>query len=200
MRNATVILCVLMMMPLLLAGCGEEKNVKNSNNLSETNMSSDQVAKTEDSLVRPTEEPEQAVEVQTGTVLPEEEDNMKITNQIALTINDQILTATLEDNSSAEALKELLADGPLTISMSDYGNMEKVGNIGTKLPTNNEQITTEVGDLILYMGSAFVIYYAPNSWNFTRLGKINDISVQELKDILGNDSVDVTLSLADSIE
>lgn len=125
---------------------------------------------------------------------------MKITNQIALTINDQILTATLEDNSSAEALKELLADGPLTISMSDYGNMEKVGNIGTKLPTNNEQITTEVGDLILYMGSAFVIYYAPNSWNFTRLGKINDISVQELKDILGNDSVDVTLSLADSIE
>lgn len=62
MRNATVILCVLMMMPLLLAGCGEEKNVKNSNNLSETNMSSDQVAKTEDSLVRPTEEPEQAVE------------------------------------------------------------------------------------------------------------------------------------------
>ena len=83
----------------------------------------------------------------------------------------------------------------MTISMRDYGDMEKVGDIGTSLPTNDEQITTEAGDLILYMGSAFVIYYAPNSWNFTRLGKIDNITVQELKNILGDGSVEVTLSL-----
>lgn len=45
------------------------------------------------------------------------------------------------------------------------------------------------------MGSAFVIYYAPNSWNFTQLGKINDITAQELKDILGSGDVQVTLSV-----
>ncbi|MCI2000705.1 MAG: cyclophilin-like fold protein [Clostridia bacterium] len=121
------------------------------------------------------------------------EDNMK--NQITLTINDTVLTATLADNSSAEALKELLAEGPLTIAMQDYGSMEKVGPIGTDLPTNNEQITTEAGDLILYMGNAFVIYYAPNSWNFTRLGKINDVSAEKLRKILGSGDVDVTLEL-----
>jgi hypothetical protein len=79
--------------------------------------------------------------------------------------------------------------------MRDYGNMEKVGSLGTSLPRNDEQITTEPGDLILYQGSAFVIYYAPNSWNFTRLGKINGVTQEELKEILGTGDVEVTLSL-----
>lgn len=114
-----------------------------------------------------------------------------------LTINGQELTATLADHSSAQALKEILSEAPLTISMRDYGSMEKAGEIGTDLPTNDEQITTEPGDLILYMGNAFVIYYAPNSWNFTRLGKINDITAEELKGILGEGDVQVMLSLSE---
>lgn len=115
-------------------------------------------------------------------------------NQIQLNINGHTLTATLADNSSADALKELLAEGPVTVSMNDYGNMEKVGDLGTSLPSNDEQITTEAGDLILYMGNMFVIYYAPNSWNFTRLGKINDITADELQAILGDGGVEVMLS------
>jgi len=129
----------------------------------------------------------------TETTSSVEEDDMN--NQITLTINGTVLIATLADNSSAQSLKDMLANGSLTIAMKDYGSMEKVGPIGTDLPTNNEQITTEAGDLILYMGNAFVIYYAPNSWNFTRLGKINDVSAEELREILGSDGVDVTLEL-----
>lgn len=81
--------------------------------------------------------------------------------------------------------------------MQDYGDMEKVGSLGQDLPTNDEQITTEAGDLILYQGNSFVIYYAPNSWNFTRLGKINDVTAEELWEILGESDVTVTLSLAE---
>jgi hypothetical protein len=110
-------------------------------------------------------------------------------------IGDKILTATLVDNSSAEALIEALSEGPITVNMRDYGNMEKVGRLGFKLPRNDEQITAEAGDIILYQGNALVIYYAPNSWNFTRLGKINDITQEELKGILGEGDVTVTLSL-----
>lgn len=80
--------------------------------------------------------------------------------------------------------------------MSDYGSMEKVGPLGQSLPTNNERITTRAGDLILYQGNQFVIYYAPNSWNFTRLGRINDVSAAELRNILGSGDVSVTLSLS----
>ncbi|MFB6340858.1 cyclophilin-like fold protein [Saccharicrinis sp. FJH62] len=116
-----------------------------------------------------------------------------------LTVNNTSeLTATLVDNSSTAALIELLKDKPLTIEMHDYGSMEKVGSIGTSLPRNDEQITTEPGDIILYQGSALVIYYAPNSWNFTRLGKINNITQQELKAVLGEGDVSVKLELADT--
>lgn len=116
-------------------------------------------------------------------------------NYMKLKIGDHIFTATLTDNSSTEALMEKLKAGPITINMQDYGSMEKVGPLGTSLPRNDKQITTEPGDLILYQGNSFVIYYAPNSWNFTRLGKINDVTQKELKEALGNGDVKVTLLL-----
>ena len=115
--------------------------------------------------------------------------------KLAIQIGDTTLTATLNGNSSAEALKELLAAGSLTISMSDYGNFEKVGELGSTLPRNGESITTEAGDLILYQGSRFVIYYDTNTWDFTRLGKIDGITAQKLREILGEGDVTATLSI-----
>lgn len=116
-------------------------------------------------------------------------------NVMKITVGDTTFMATLADNSSAEALMEMLMEGPLTIDMSDYGNMEKVGSIGKNLPENNEQITTEAGDIILYLGNSLVIYYDTNTWNFTRLGKINDVTQAELKEALGNGDVIVTFSI-----
>ena len=88
-----------------------------------------------------------------------------------------------------------ISQNTLTIEMSDYGNFEKVGGIGTSLPQNNESITTEPGDIILYQGSSITIYYDTNSWSFTRLGKINDVTRDELLDALGDGDVTVTFSL-----
>ncbi len=122
-----------------------------------------------------------------------EENNMN--NQIKIKVGDKILTATLAENSSAEALKELLSENDITINMSDYGNFEKVGSLGTSLPTNDERITTEPGDLILYQGNSITIYYDKNTWSFTRLGKIDDVTQSELKEILGEGDVTVTFSL-----
>ena len=110
-------------------------------------------------------------------------------------VNDTTLTATLEDNSSAEALAAKLKEGDLTLDLSDYGNMEKVGGFGFSLPRNDQQIHTQAGDLILYQGNSFVIYYDTNSWNFTRLGRIDDITAEELKEVLGSGDVTVTLSI-----
>lgn len=53
-------------------------------------------------------------------------------------IGDTTFTATLADNSSVDALKELMADGPLTLNMSDYVNMEKGADLRVTLPQNNE--------------------------------------------------------------
>jgi hypothetical protein len=110
-----------------------------------------------------------------------------------ITIGNREFAATLVQNSSTEALKKLLKTGPISIHMRDYGNMEKVGGLGKNLPKNDEQITTEPGDLILYQGNSFVIYYAPNTWSFTRLGRLNDVTPEELKKVLGEKDVTVTL-------
>lgn len=112
-----------------------------------------------------------------------------------ITAGDTSFTATLADNSSVEALKELLAEGPLTISMSDYAGMEKIGPIGTSLPRNDEQISTGAGDIILYQGNSLVIYYDTNSWDFTRIGKIEDVTGEELLEAFGDGDVTVTFSL-----
>lgn len=121
-------------------------------------------------------------------------DTIKI-NTMNIKVGDKVFTTTLVENSSTEALLKDLSKGPITIQMSDYGNMEKVGSLGKSYPRNDKQITTEAGDIILYHGNALVIYYAPNFWNFTRLGKVDNVSPKELKAILGSGSVSVTLSL-----
>ena len=123
-------------------------------------------------------------------------ENME-TNTLKLTVNGRTFTATLVDNSSTKALKERLAQGSVSIRMDDYGNMEKVGSLGFTLPQNNSRITTAPGDLILYQGSSFVIYYDTNVWSLTRLGKVDGVTTrQQMLDLLGGSgSVTVTLSL-----
>lgn len=110
-------------------------------------------------------------------------------------IGEHVLTATLVQNSSTEALVEMLSEGPVTIDMNDYANMEKVGLLPANLPRNDKQISTAAGDLILYQGNSFVIYYDTNAWSLTRLGKIENVTQQELKEILGSGSVTAVLSL-----
>jgi hypothetical protein len=132
-------------------------------------------------------------EVETDT--NQDNSNVMEANSLNIKIGDNVLTATLVENSSVDALKEALSEGPITVNMRDYGSMEKVGSLGMDLPRNDKQITTEAGDIILFQGSALVIYYAPNSWNFTRLGKINNVTTEELRDILGDGNVTITLSL-----
>lgn len=116
-------------------------------------------------------------------------------DMMKITAGDHTFTAVLADNSSVSALKEMLAEQPLTIDMSDYASMEKVGAIGSSLPRNDEQISTGAGDIILYQGNSLVIYYDANSWNFTRIGKIEDVTREELLEALGTGDVTVTFSL-----
>ena len=118
-----------------------------------------------------------------------EASDMKIGIQITSESGSHKLSATLVDNSSATAFYELLKKAPVTIKMSDYSNFEKFGPIGTSLPRNDTQITTTVGDIILYQGNQIAVYYDTNSWNFTRLGKVDGVTQAELKTILGKGNV-----------
>jgi len=102
-------------------------------------------------------------------------------------------------NSSAEALVVQLQKGDITYEAHDYGNFEKVGPLWYTFPENNEQINTVPGDLILYQGSNLCIYYDTNSWNFTRIGKLDNMTQADIKTWVnaGGDNVSVTLSISE---
>lgn len=112
--------------------------------------------------------------------------------------NSKVLEATLVDNSSARSLVERLKNGNVTYSSRPYGGFESVGDVGFSLPTNDEDIVTQAGDVILYQGHNICLYYARNEWSFTRLGRITNAAPSELSQILGSAPVSVTLSLPSS--
>ena len=110
-----------------------------------------------------------------------------------LEVNDYTFEVELENNTSAKALKEYVSKEKRTLSLDDYGNFEKVGDLGITLPRNDETITTKEGDLILYLGNKLCLYYNQNTWDFTKLGHIKDTI--HLKEALGKGSVQVTLAM-----
>lgn len=117
-------------------------------------------------------------------------------NRIKITVGETVFTVKLENNSSTKALVEHLQQGNLYIAMNDYANMEKVGELPFNLPQNNRHLHTVPGDIILYLGKYFVIYYGNNDYSLTKLGRIEGgYSGRELKEILGKGDVSIKISL-----
>ncbi len=137
----------------------------------------------------------QPVPAESGMSESDEKNNM-----IYAHANKRILEILPADNSSAEAFLELLGKGDVTVEMHDYGSFEKVGTLDSALPRNDGQISTEPGDLILYRGNQITIYYDRNSWNLTRLGRIQGVTQKELKEILGTGHVVIRFSLSEKQE
>lgn len=130
----------------------------------------------------------------TSTISPEpKEDTTVDTHTFYLTVEGVTFPATFADNQGAEALADLLTDGPLTLSLEDYGGFEKVGSLGQSLPTSNTHMSTQSGDIVLYQGNQIVLFYGSNSWSYTRLGQVTDLTGWQ--EALGHGDVTVTFSL-----
>ena len=128
---------------------------------------------------------------------PEEIPEPTMETVMYIEIGDTTLTTSLEDNASADALKELLEKGPLTVSVSDYGGFEKVGELPQSLPRQDTRMTASAGDIMLYQGSSIVLFYGSNTWAYTKLGQITGIEEEELKAVLGSSAEQITLSLSE---
>ena len=135
-----------------------------------------------------------AQEEKTPEPVPAEEEEIDTEEKtMILKINNQTVDVTWEDNRSTEAL-QLLAKNTLTVSMSMYGGWEQVGSIGQRLPSDDTQQTAQPGDIMLFASDQIVLFYGNNSWAYTKLGTMN-LSNDELRDLLGNGDVTLTLSL-----
>lgn len=118
-----------------------------------------------------------------------------------ITINGQTQSVTLVENAATKTLVEKLQQAPVTVTLNSSGGFEIWGALGFSLPTSNQQITAQPGDVILYSGSNICIFYGSNSWSYTRLGKIDGLSESELRTFLkaGESNISVTLSLTSNM-
>ena len=118
-------------------------------------------------------------------------------DKMYITIGGQTQSATLVDNEATRELVAALQNAPITITLND-NNFEIWGSLGRSLATKNEQMTAQPGDIVLYNGSNICIFYASNSWSYTRIGKIDGLSESELRTFLkaGESNISVTLSLS----
>jgi hypothetical protein len=118
-----------------------------------------------------------------------------------ITIYGQTKSVTLVDNAATKTLIEKLQQGPVTVTLNSSGGFEIWGALGFSLPTSNQQITAQPGDVILYNGSNICIFYGSNSWSYTRLGKIDGLTGNELSTFLkaGQSNISVTLSLTSDV-
>lgn len=121
-----------------------------------------------------------------------------MTQKMYITIDGRTESVTLIDNSATQALVGKLQKTPVTVTLSSSGGFEIWGALGFSLPTSNEHIKAQPGDVILYSGSNICIFYGTNSWSYTRLGHIDGLSESELRTFLhaGETDISVTLSLS----
>lgn len=113
--------------------------------------------------------------------------------EMRMIIGDTEVEVLWENNATVDEIKSAVEDGPFTIEMSMYGGFEQVGSFGRSFTRDDKQTTTSAGDLVLYSGNQLVVFYGSNSWAYTRLGKIQGVSDEELTSLLSNGDVTITI-------
>lgn len=195
MKRTLALLLTLVLVPVMSACAGSSAAAESTSVQEEAETDAqEEVVETPEQDVAAESATEQ--EITTSENNPKETQEKNEKKMIYAHVGEQVLEILPADNSSAEAFIDLLTEGDVTVDMHDYGNFEKVGPLGAELVRNDEDITTEPGDVILYQGNQITIYYDTNTWDFTRLGKVQGLSQEELKEILGEGDVSVTFSLS----
>lgn len=170
MKKILFILTAIIM--LFMVGCTSEPEIKETQDL----QSQHEILSNED----------------ISNYMNEKNENTNLT----LSVNGTPLRVKWENNSSVSALKELAADGNLTIKAHQYGGFEQVGSLPQRIESNDVHMTAEPGDIMLYSSNSVVVYYGTNTWAYTKLGHIENLSEAELQELLSGETVTLTFSLS----
>lgn len=201
MKKCLLLLAVLL--AITAAGCSNGSTVESSNTTSPvttmattqaTTQTATQATEKKTEPITEAENTTEVIETEPATDVVDTEPDDESEQLLKIDVNGNTFYADFEDNSSAKALKEKLQAGSLTLDMEDYGGFEKVGDLPFSLPTNDGNITTSAGDVILYQGNKLTIYYDTNTWNFTKVAKIRDAD-SSLKSKLGEGTVKATFTI-----
>ena len=119
-------------------------------------------------------------------------------NVIFIHTESACLTVDLDDNAAAQELKDMLAQGDLTIQMTG-NSFEQYGNLGRRLSANDVQITAQPGDVLLYNADTICVFYGTNRYSYTRIGTVRGMDSESLRELLSGKDLTMTLSLRPDI-
>lgn len=107
--------------------------------------------------------------------------------KVQITIGDQTFRASLDDSAAA---RDLLAQLPVTLDMTDHGGVEKTGPLPSPLSMQGqpEGGDPEVGALGYYApGSDLVLYYGNQSYypGIVVLGRLDGDAASQIADLAG---------------
>ena len=197
MKKLFISVSIALGITLTLAACGRNAGSDSSDDivnireegLTDTHKAEGSVG-SDDVPNKPAEETESESELEVN-----EETGGQTEMKVNVQIGDYSFTATLENNAAVEELLDMMKEGPVTVQMDDYAGFEKVGPLGRNLTASNSQTTTSPGDIVLYNGNNIVMFYGSNSWSYTRIGKIDDLS--DWEKALGSGSITAVFTLVE---
>ena len=113
--------------------------------------------------------------------------------KIKITVNNQVFSATLQDNPTTQQLMKML---PLDLMMTELNGNEKYHQFSGKSFPSNSSIVKNIhnGDLMLFGNNYLVIFYKDfiqSSYTYTPLGKIDN--PKDLAKTLGRGNVKVKI-------
>ena len=193
MRKIIITIILVIAFSVLMYFLSKNNNEEISNNLEMNNNNSIEIIDNTEYNIEGINITEKQENIENNTI---NENKVEDMGRIYIKVNNQILDVELEDNSATKELKEKLKNGDIVIEAHEYGGFEKIGDLGFSLPREDTNITTKAGDIVLYQGNQISIFYNSNSWSYTKLGKIQNITSNELKNILGNGDIKITFTLS----
>lgn len=120
-------------------------------------------------------------------------DNIQEEKELILSINGTEVSVNWEDNESVAELISYTQNESIMVNTTIYGGFEQVGSLPQRFSRNDVQMTTEPGDVVLYSGNQLVLFFGSNSWSYTKLGHIEELSVEELSELLGGSEAKIVI-------
>ena len=115
---------------------------------------------------------------------------------IYVRVRDAALNLRLSDTEAAKELKAMVDEKDVTVEMSD-NVFEQYGSLGKNLTSDDVSIAAKAGDVLLYNSRYICIFYGQNTYRYTRLGRIENVGKNELKELLAGKDITITLTKKD---
>ena len=125
-----------------------------------------------------------------GDIKPKYINTSETEDDMRLVINDREIEVEWENNASVEQLKTLL---PLDIQTTLYGGFEQVGHLPQDIVSSDSRIETKPGAIVLYNQNQITFFFGSNTWSYTPLGRIVNLSNEEITSLLNVTGLTISL-------